>query len=151
METNDYEKTFNKIKDMLQEQGLVCRSRFMKRLYPSLQNLWIDMLKKEDWPGGIYENSMFLSFQIDLNHKTVEIRLYGHIYLTEEDKEKSYLEMCSVKNAIVKTGGKWFRKQKWTNEEVLVEKITDFYKYAVETLNKVAGGYPYKQMTVNIY
>ena len=118
---------------------------------PELQFVRLDALDKKDWPHNISDNSVFLDFKINLREHSVEVFRCGHIYLTRHDQQTSYLAMCSMKKAHQFVGGKWFRRQSWKDEKDLANKLQKFWLSIAETLNKVTDGYPYKQMTVDIY
>lgn len=101
--------------------------------------------------NGIAENSIYLRFTLDLKEKTVQCNRCGHIWLSKADQKKSYLAMCSMKQATISDGGKWMRKSRFKNANDLVEKIERFRAQVMEHIEKVTGGYPYKQMLIDIY
>ena len=118
---------------------------------PETQFVRLDALDKTDWPHNISDNSVFVDFKINLREHSAEVFRCGHIYLTRHDQQTSYLAMCSMKKAHQFVGGKWFRRQAWKDEKDLANKLQKFWLSIAETLNKVTDGYPYKQMTVDIY
>ena len=118
---------------------------------PHLQFVRLDALKEKDWPHNIADNSIYVEFKIDLRTRSVEVFRCGHIYLSRHDQQASYLAMCSIKKAHQFIGGKWFRKQSWKDATDLAKKIERFWYSVAETLNKVTDGYPYKEMTVDMY
>ena len=111
----------------------------------------MDMLKKEDWPNHIAENSIYIMYEIDMRAKTVEVSRCGSIWLSNEDSKKSYLAMCSMKKAHQAIGGKWFRRTKYKSAADLAKKMVTFYYSVKQTMEEVTDGYPYKQMKINIY
>jgi hypothetical protein len=118
---------------------------------PETQFVRLDALDETDWPHNISDNSIFVEFKINLREHSVEVFRCGHIYLTEHDQKASYLCMCSMKKAHIANGGKWMRKNRFSDASELARKIQKFWLSIAETLNKVTDGYPYKQMTRNIY
>ncbi len=118
---------------------------------PYIQHITFDALKKEDWPHNISDNSIFLRFDIDFKGMTVKCERYGHIYLTSEDQKKSYLAMCSMKKIHEHMGERWMRKSKFKNARDLVAKMNRFYENVMVSVTKATGGYPYKQMIMNVY
>lgn len=118
---------------------------------PELQYIRMDMLKKEDWPNHIADNSIYIMYEIDMRAKTVEVSRCGHIYLSDEDSKKLYFAMCSMKQAHKAIGGKWFRHTKYKSAADLAKKMVSFYNTVKQTMEEVTAGYPYKQMTINIY
>lgn len=118
---------------------------------PEVQFVTIDALDKKDWPHNITENSVYVTFKIDFARGTFEAWQYGHIYLTEHDRKASYLCMCSMKQAHIANGGKWMRKSRFADASELARKIQKFWLSVSKTLDEVTDGYPYKQMTVDIY
>ena len=111
----------------------------------------MDMLKKEDWPNHIADNSIYIMYEIDMRAKTVEVSRNGHIYLSNEDSKKTYFAMCSMKKAHQAIGGKWFRRTKYKSAADLAKKMVAFYNSVKQTMEEVTNGYPYKQMKINIY
>lgn len=118
---------------------------------PHIQFFTFDALNSRDWPNGIAQNSIFVMFKVDMRAHTIEVESCGHIWLTDNDVKKSCLVMCSIKQAHKANGGVWMRKSKYSNAQNLANKAKTFWNDVVKTLNDVTGGYPYKQMTVDIY
>lgn len=142
---------WNNIVCELNKKSLPIRSFGFGDLYPEVQYVTLDALRPDDWPNGIAENSVYVTFGIDMAMMTVECASCGHIWLTDEDKRKSYLAMCSIKKAHKAIGKTWMRKSKFKNTEDLAKKIDKFWSSVLETLDEVTGGYPYKEMKINIY
>lgn len=145
-----YKSQFDEIKEALLNEGFVANDVFSS-FCPELQYIRMDMLKKEDWPYHIDRNSIYLLFSIDMKAKMVEIHTCGHIYLSEADMKKSCLVMCSMRQAHQAVGGKWFRKSRYKSAADLAKRMLDFYHKVKQTMETVTDGYPYKQMTIDIY
>lgn len=145
-----YKSQFDDIVSVLNDAGYTTTDKF-GTFCPELQYIRMDMLKKEDWPNHIADNSIFIEYKINMDEKTVEIFRYGHIYLSDEDSKKSYLAMCSMKQAHQAIGGKWFRRTKYKSAADLAKKMVAFYNSVKQTMGEVTNGYPYKQMKINIY
>lgn len=145
-----YKTQFEDIVSALKDAGYTTTDEF-ETFCPELQYIRMDMLKKEDWPNHIADNSIYIMYEIDMRAKTVEVSRYGHIYLSNEDSKKSYLAMCSMKKAHQAIGGKWFRRTKYKSAADLAKKMVAFYNSVKQTMEEVTGGYPYKQMKINIY
>lgn len=126
------------------------RGRFTE-FCPNIQFVRLDGLDETDWPHHISDNSIFVEFEIDVANDTVEIFRCGHIWLTPHDQKKTFLAMCSVKNAHIANGGKWMRKQSYKSPDDLAKKVQKFWLSVLSTLETVTDGYPYKRMTVDIY
>ena len=110
----------------------------------------MDALKREDWPNGIAENSVFIDFEIDLFNKKVEVHGSGHIWLSPYDKttpKYKYLCMKSMQNVLVDNGGKKFRKQGYKDMKDLANRMQKYYAQVMEAVNDYTDGYPYKQGT----
>ena len=145
-----YKTQFEDIVSALNDAGYTTTDKF-GTFCPELQYIRMDMLKKEDWPNHIADNSIYIMYEIDMRAKTVEVSRSGHIYLSNEDSKKSYLAMCSMKNAHQAIGGKWFRRTKYKSAADLAKKMVAFYNSVKQTMEEVTDGYPYKQMKINIY
>lgn len=118
---------------------------------PYQQWVRLDALSREDWPNGISGNSIFVDIKINMKEHKFEISRSGHIWLTEHDKKASYLCMCGMRNAVEAMGGKWMRKSKYKDATDLAKKVSAFWEQCMDCVNRATGGYPYKQMQVNIY
>lgn len=104
-----------------------------------------DALKKEDYPHNIDRNSIYITFTIDNNKSTIELHSYGHIYLSDEEMKSSYLCMKSMIDCYKSYGGKKFRKQSFKTMQQAFEKMNDYFKAVMESVEKYTGGYPYKK------
>lgn len=145
-----YKAQFDEIISALNDAGYTTTDEF-ETFCPELQYIRMDMLKEEDWPHNIADNSIYIEYKINMDEKTVEIFRYGHIYLSDKDSKKSYLAMCSMKHAHQAIGGKWFRRTKYKSAADLAKKMVAFYNSVKQTMEEVTNGYPYKQMKINIY
>lgn len=145
-----YKTQFEDIISALNDAGYTTTDKF-GTFCPELQYIRMDMLKEEDWPHNIADNSIFIEYKINMDEKTVEIFRYGHIYLSNEDSKKTYLAMCSMKQAHQAIGGKWFRRTKYKSAADLAKKMVVFYNSVKQTMEEVTDGYPYKNMKINIY
>ena len=145
-----YKAQFDEIISALNDAGYIATDKF-DTFCPHIQYVRMDMLKKEDWPNRIAENSIFIMYYIDMRAKTVEVSKCGSIWLSKEDSKKSYLVMCSMKQAHQAIGGKWFRRTKYKSATDLAKKMVAFYDSVKQTMEEVTDGYPYKQMKINIY
>ena len=145
-----YKAQFEDIVSALNDAGYTTTDKF-ETFCPKLQYIRMDMLKKEDWPNNIADNSIYIMYEIDMRAKTVEVSKCGSIWLSKEDSKKSYLAMCSMKQAHQAVGGKWFRRTKYKSDADLAKKMVTFYDTVKQTMEKVTDGYPYKQMKINIY
>ena len=145
-----YNAQFDDIVSALNDAGYTTTDEF-ETFCPELQYIRMDMLKKEDWPNHIDRNSIFITYEIDMCAKTVEVSTFGHIYLSNEDSKKSHLAMCSMKQDHQAVGGKWFRRTKYKSAADLAKKMVAFYNSIKQTMEEVTNGYPYKQMKINIY
>ena len=132
-------------------KGTYLRGHGFESFFPRTQYLVLDALDKKDWPHNIDINSVFIGFKVDLLANTVEVFRQGHIWLTPADQKKSYLAMCSMRDAVKAQGGKWMRKTTFKSAEDLAKKVIDFYSNTMALIDKATGGYPYKQMQINIY
>ena len=145
-----YKAQFEDIVSALNDAGYVATDKF-DTFCPHIQYIRMDMLKKEDWPNNIADNSIYIMYEIDMRAKTVEVSKCGSIWLSDEDSDKSYLAMCSMKHAHQAVGGKWFRRAKYKSAADLAKKMITFYNSVKQTMEEVTDGYPYKQMKINIY
>ena len=145
-----YKAQFEDIISALNDAGYIVTDKF-DTFCPHIQYIRMDMLEEEDWPNHIDRNSIFITYEIDTCAKTVEVSTCGHIYLSDEDSDKSHLAMCSMKHAHQAVGGKWFGRTKYKSAADLAKKMVDFYNSVKKTMEEVTNGYPYKQMKINIY
>ena len=145
-----YKAQFEEIISALNDAGYTTTDKF-GTFCPKMQYIRMDMLKNEDWPHHIDRNSIFIEYEIDMLAKSVEVSMFGYVYLSDEDSEKTHLAMCSMKKAHQAIGGKWFRRTKYKSAADLAKKMISFYNTVKQTMEEVTAGYPYKQMTINIY
>lgn len=145
-----WEEITNEIGANLPE-GTFLRGEGFGGFYPLSQFFKLDALNEKEWPNNIADNSIFIGFKVNLGEKSVEIFRTGHIWLTPEDRKKSYLCMCTMKKAVQAGGGEWFRKSTFKDSADLAKKVLKFWRESMAIISNVTGGYPYKQMTINIY
>lgn len=145
-----WEEITNEIKKNLPE-GTYLRAADFGGFYPLNQYFKLDALKEQDWPNKIAENSIFIGFKVDLKEKKFEVFRSGHIWLTKEDQKNSFLCMCSMQKAVQAGGGKWLRKSTYKDSKDLAKKVLKFWRESMAIISNVTGGYPYKQMNINIY
>ena len=151
-EIEKYRKIWNEVVEALKAENLlILRGYKYNTFVPYIQYFTLDALPQNLWPNNISANSIFIAFQVNLKEKTVKPDHCGHIYLTEADQKKSYLCMCSMKDAHKANHGVWLRKSKYKTANDLAKKITKFWDSVYCSLEAVTTGYPFKQMDVNIY
>lgn len=146
----EYKEEFERIKQSMSAEGVAVTGTFWS-FAPYLQWVRIDALRKEDWPNGLSDNSVFVDIQIDMQAQKFEVGNCGHIWLTDADERKSYLCMCSMRKAVEAVGGKWLRKSKYKDAADLAKKVRKFWEQTMDCVDRATGGYPYKKMIVNIY
>ena len=114
---------------------------------PYLRFVKFDALDKNDYPNGIAENSVFITFEIDLFNKKVNVFNTGCIWLSPKDKtlpQYKYLCMKSMTDVLVDKGGKKFRKQGFKDMADLFKRMETYYKNVMQAVTEYTGGYPYK-------
>jgi hypothetical protein len=116
---------------------------------PCLQFLRVDALEPTDWSNGIKENSVYMTFRVDMDAKKIEVHTCGCVYISDADKKAyvrdSYLTMHSVLE-IAKRNGVKVRKQSFKTEEECAEKIAKIYNTVMEqVVDYCDGEYPYKK------
>lgn len=115
---------------------------------PYLLFVKFDALNKEDYPNGIAENSIYITFEIDLFNKKVNVFRSGAVWLSPYDKtlpQYKYLCMKSMQNVLTDNGGKKFRKQGYKDMKDLAKKMETYYKQVMQEVKNYTGGYPYKK------
>lgn len=138
------------IKDILKEKNIPVTGKVYSGFSPESTWLRLSFLKPEDEPS-IAANGMYIIFKINLYTKIIEYDQSGHIYLTKEDQQKSYLAMTGLKKIFKFKGKPFFRKTKCKTFEDITKKLIDFYDTTKKILDEVTEGYPYKNMKINIY
>lgn len=146
-----YEKQWQSILSELDALNLPVRDARFSTFCPHLQFFALDALDSKHWPNGISQNSIYVMFKVDMRAGTIEVHSCGHIWLTDEDQKASYLAMCSIKQAHKAIGKSWMRKTRFNDAKSIAKKVKSFWDDVIDTLNDVTLGYPYKQMTRNIY
>lgn len=150
-ECAEYAPQFENLIEMLKQKAVAFVRGKFGSFGPHLQYIRLDMVAAKDWVNSISDNSVYIDFQINMQDKTIEASRCGHIWLTDEDRKKSYLCMCSVKQAHTAQGGKWMRKSKYKTLEDAAAKMVKFYNDIYMNIDAATGGYPFKQMQINIY
>ena len=116
---------------------------------PYVQYITLDALKPENWPNGIKQNSIYVTFKINLLNKKIEIHSSGHVWISKADKElyakDSYLAMHSMINICKRNGGKVMRKSSYKSVKEVTEKIIKAYNDIMEQVVDYTEGYPYKE------
>lgn len=108
--------------------------------------LTIDALCKEDWPSGIAQNSVYVSFQVQLREGKVLLSQTGHIYPSDADRQKpewKHYTMLTMGTVHKMYGGVPFRKGKYVTEDMLIIKAASYFNAVMESVVKYTGGYPY--------
>ena len=150
---NDWKNEFAEVINLLQSAN---NNITYKAVYGSFQTFcaWsqyitLDALNKEDWPNGIKDNSVFVTFKIDLASKKVEIHSSGHVWISKQDKElyakDSYLAMHSMTEIAKRNGSKVMRKSTYKDAKDLAKRIIKAFEDIMEQVIDYTEGYPYKE------
>jgi hypothetical protein len=122
---------------------------FGKGLCPSMGWVVFDYMKKEDYPHGIFENSMYFRFKVDFTDNKVELSDYGHCYLSPYDMKTEKYRYYAMRSAVEITesdyGVKKFRKYHFKDLETLAKKMQEYCKNAMVGIKDYTGGYPFHQ------
>lgn len=117
--------------------------------YPSVCFVVVDALNPQDYPNGIGDNSVFLTFRVDFEAKTVECRRSGHIYLSEKDKRENpklrYLAMNSMFEIATRAGVRKMRRSQHKDNATSAHKMATYFNEVMEKVVNYTNGYPYKQ------
>lgn len=120
-----------------------------EEFYPSVQYIRLDALKSENWPNGIKENSVYVTFKVNLIEKKIEIHSCGHVWISDADKElyerDYYMAMHSMTQICKRNGGKVMRKSSYKSVENATEKIIKAYNAIMKEVVDYTEGYPYKK------
>lgn len=151
-EVNAFRNEFEAILKLANEQSSAneVSGEFSDYLMPNMQYVKFDALKKEDWPHGIEENSVYLTFVIYLEAKKVKVsHKCGHVYLSPKDKETERYKHLAMRSMteIAQTDYKVkkFRLQGYKSTEDLCGKMEKYFKAVMDAISKYSGGYPYKR------
>lgn len=123
-------------------------ARYNERWTPEEQFITMDSLNKEDIPHQIAENSVYITFLVDLEAKTIEVHRTGSVFLSESDKQTDkykYYVMKSMTKVLKDNGGKAFRKQKYKDINHLCDKMEKYFISVMKEVEAYTGGYPYKE------
>lgn len=117
--------------------------------YPNVCFVVVDALNPQDYPNNIAENSIFITFRIDLAAKVAEYKRSGHIYLSEKDKRENpklrYLAMNSMVEIATRAGVKKMRKSQYKDNTTAAHKMATYFNEVMEKVVNYTDGYPYKQ------
>lgn len=154
----NYEEFFNKVISLLLAKiddksiphAKHVYGRFSTFCCKEIQFVKLDALEQSDWSNGIANNSVFVTFHIDMDAKKLEVHTCGHVWISDADKEAyvrdSYLAMHSVCEIAKRNGVKCIRKQSFKTEEECAEKIAKIYNAIMEqVVDYCDGEYPYKK------
>jgi hypothetical protein len=106
----------------------------------------VDFLDKKDWPNGIFQNSIYVEFEIDFKTYKVGLQYGSSVWLSEKDKEPGSRYSMMAKRGITSLVPK-FRKKSFidrSGNDILPKIICDYVTELVKALNEYTGGYPYK-------
>lgn len=151
------ETTFNEIVKGLKENletlpHTHVSGKFEQRFCPYIQFVRVDFLDEKDWPHNIAQNSVYITFEIDLQSKKVKVFDNGHIYLTKADMDNSYLCMAGLKTICQTLGGKWLRTFSYKDSKAVIKKLTDFSNSTLKHVQTYTNNvYPYKEGVIDIY
>lgn len=145
---NDFEEVIN----LLQSES---NNITYKAVYGSFQTwcpwtqyITLDALNKEDWPNGIKDNSVYITFKIDFADKKVEINRNGYIWISQQDKEiypnDKYLAMHSMATITKRNGGKVMRKSTYKDTKDLTKRIIKAFENIMVQVIDYTAEYPYK-------
>ncbi len=106
-------------------------------------NIFVDFLEKKDYPYNIKRNSIYLTFRVE--NDSLSVVGYGHTYLSKYDTENDPKYKYCCMRSIISLLPKKFRKCKFKNNDILVEKIITYSNLVIKELIEYTGGYPYKK------
>ena len=150
---NAWKNDFTEVMNLLQSasNNITCKAVYgsFQTFCAWTQYITLDALNKQDWPNGIKENSIFVTFKIDFASKKVEINRNGHVWISKQDKElyskDSYLAMHSMTEITRRNGGKVMRKSTYKDTKDLAKRIINAYESIMQQVIDYTGGYPYKE------
>lgn len=152
MTTKDYSEQYNAIINALEAKGLKVFGNYLPYLRTARQYFYVDALDQKDWPFGIAENTVYVRFVIDFELGKIKATGGGAIYLTDEDRQKTCLCCGGVRNVLKAAGKAWFTTRPFKSPKDLADKVANYWFGTVlPTLGEYTEGYPYKQLTKNIY
>lgn len=104
----------------------------------------LDFLPKSEHIYGISDNSIYLQFKYDIEDSTISLGNYGHLDLTQKDKEGKYkyYALKGFTEPYYDAGGKKFRKIRIDNFDAdsVFNKTIDWIKAVVDAALKDQGG-----------
>lgn len=146
---NEYAEVMNLLQSAIDKNTYKAVYGDFYTFCPWSQYIRLDALNKEDWPNGIKNNSIFVSFEIDLANKKVEINSCGNVWISKQDKElytrDSYLAMHTMTEITKRNGGKVMRKSTYKDAKNLANRIINAFEGIMEQVIDYTSGYPYKE------
>ena len=117
---------------------------------PETQFIRLDALAEKDYPNGIERNSIYVSFRIDMEEKSVQIHSTGSVWISEADRQLYEGDRCLAMHPMLtitkRNGGKVMRKQRYKDPLDLAKKIIKAYNDIMkEVLDYTNYVYPYKK------
>lgn len=144
----EYESQFNNLVSLMKE-GIPDRADHVignfTRSFPNLQFVGWEALAPKDIPHGIALNGIYIYFEINFDTKFVGIHSWGHIALSKEESEITYLAATGMKEVAKARGVKWMRRSKYKDLEDLYIRMYKAYTAVLEAVAQYTGGYPYKR------
>lgn len=117
--------------------------------YPNICFITVDALNPQDYPNNIAENSIFITFRIDLAAKVAEYNRSGHVYLSPKEKRENpklrYLAMNSMVEIATRAGVKKMRRSQHKDNATSAHKMATYFNEVMEKVVNYTNGYPYKQ------
>ena len=106
-------------------------------------------LKPSEWENGIKENSIYITFRLDLNTKTINVLSSGHVWISDKDKEKypnyKYYAMHSMMHIAKMNKCKGIRKKHYKNAKDASDYIKTAFVNVMELIDYYTNGYPYSK------
>ena len=118
--------------------------------YPNICFITVDALNPQDYPNNIAENSIFITFRIDLAAKVAEYNRSGHVYLSPKEKRENpklrYLCMHGMSELARRLKHvNRMRRYQYKDGEAAAHKMATYFNKVMETVVDYTDGYPYKQ------
>ena len=116
---------------------------------PNIEFITLDALKPSEWENGIKENSIYITFRLDLNTKTINVLNSGHVWISDKDKEKypnyKYYAMHSMMHIAKMNKCKGIRKKHYKNAKDASDYIKTAFVNVMELIDYYTNGYPYSK------
>lgn len=146
---NEYNMAVSLLKGQTPKANHIVANFQKSSIAPWLTFVRIDALKPENYPNGISDNSVFVTFKVDHMEKKVEVWRTGHVWISDIDKENHpqfrYLAMHSMLRIAKENKCKGIRKAAYKNAPDLAEKMAKAFNNIMDFVEYYTGGYPYKQ------